>query len=115
MKTLKTKLKKKGVYFSTKLPFHHQIFKALDFQGNTRQFSKKVDPFLKRDTTPLVICDRKLQHNPEVKSWLKTYPFYLVSAGESLKSLDTFHTHINKILKITGNKKISGFISLGGG
>ena len=115
MKTLKAKLEKKGVYFSTKLPSHHQIFKTLHFQGNTRYFSQKGGPFSKRDTTPLVICDRKLKQNQEVNAWLKNYPVYFVSAGEKLKTLDTFHTHINKIIKISAQKKISGFISLGGG
>ncbi|MDE0118995.1 MAG: 3-dehydroquinate synthase [Bdellovibrionales bacterium] len=143
MKTLKTKLEKKGVYFSTKLPSHPQISKILNiqkttskgimdlsksFQSSSPRKKEKINRKLlsswkeqskhaqyNNKVSPLVICDRKLQQYPEVNTWLKNYPVYFVSAGEKLKNIDFFPTHINKILKISTHKKLSGFISLGGG
>ena len=115
MKKLRTILKKKEVYFSTKLPTHNQILKVLNSQRKPKKLNRTIIAQPTTNITPFVICDRKLQHYSEIKSWLKNYPVYFVSAGEKLKNLDVFPTHINNILKRTNNKKISGFISLGGG
>ena len=113
MKTIKTKLRNKRVYFSTKLPSHNQVLKALNVCKDIKKAQK--DQRSITDIVPLVICDRKLQHQLEIKAWLKNYPVYFVSAGEKLKSLDVFPGHINNILKKINSKKIAGFISLGGG
>ncbi len=100
-----------GVYFLEKLPSYNQIIKA----GNGGRPPGKEDKLSKADAKPLVICDRKLRYREEVKYWLKNYPVYFVSAGEGLKDMEVFPAHINNILKKTKNKKISGFVSLGGG
>ena len=111
MKTIKIKLKNKKVYFSQTLPSHNQILRALKVQ---RDKIKIVRMSIKGDI-PLVICDRNLRSRPEVTSWLKKYLVYFVSGGEELKNLDSFPKHISSILKTAGNKKISGFVSMGGG
>ena len=108
MKTIKTELKEKGVYFSTSLPSFSQLLKALDLSLN----SKKTKP---STLLPFVICDQKLKNKPAVKSWLKNYPVYFVTGGEDLKDLDSFPKHVSNILKKIDNKKIAGFVSLGGG
>ena len=96
MKSIKIKLKDKGVYFSTTLPSWSRILKITG-------------------ASPLVISDRKLLSYPEVTSWLKKSLVYFVSGGEKLKNLDSFSRYVNSILKQVKNKKISGFVSLGGG
>ena len=141
MRKIKTDLKKRGVYFSTKLPSLNQILKILNITGQNSDMYGPVCPVTlnsypvkkqgqliakrnqdgKKKTTEetnvtlLVICDRKLQSRKEVKAWLKNYLVYFVSAGEPLKSLDSFPMHVNNILKKAKNKKICGLISLGGG
>ena len=106
---VKTELKKKKVYFSHKLPSHSRLLSVLEYPGEKKAKASK------RDTTLLVICDRKLQSHPEVVSWLENYLVYFVSGGEEIKNLDSFSGHIHNILKMAGGKKIIGFISLGGG
>ena len=108
MKTIKIGLNKKGVYFSTKLPSFSKLLKALDLPLN----SKKTKP---STLLPFIICDQKLKNKPVVKSWLKTYPVYFVTGGEDLKALDAFPKHVDNVLKKIKNKKIAGFVSLGGG
>ena len=105
----KTELKKKKVYFSHELPSHSRLLSVLEYPEEERAKASK------RDTTLLVICDRKLQSQPEVVSWLENYLVYFVSGGEKIKNLDSFPGHIKNILKIARGKKIIGFISLGGG
>ncbi len=105
----KTELKKKKVYFSDHFPSHSRLLRVLEYQ---RGGNIKVSML---DAAPLVICDRKLQSHPEVISWLENYLVYFVSGGEKIKNLDSLPRHINNILRIIKNKKIIGFISLGGG
>ena len=88
---------KKSVYFSAKLPakkFLSQIIGSDSF---------------------IIICDKKLKKNSQVKSWLKNQLVYNVSAGEQLKELSFFSSHIEKIFKLAGNRNLQGFVSLGGG
>ena len=108
MKTIKTELKKKGVYFSTGLPSFSQLLKALELPLNSNKAHLST-------LLPFVICDQKLKNKPIIKSWLKSYPVYFVTGGESLKALDSFPKHVSNILKKIKNKKIAGFVSLGGG
>ena len=112
MKTAKVKLKKKGVYFSIKLPSLHQVLKVLNPSVSYKGRTQKVK---KSDFLPLVICDQKLKNKLTIKPWLKDYPVYFVVGGESLKDLNYFPQHVNNILKKIKNKKIAGFVSLGGG
>lgn len=108
MKAIKTELKEKGVYFSTKLPSFFQLLKSLELSLNSEKI-KSSTPL------PLVICDQRLKNKPEVKSWLKNYPVYFVTGGEALKDLDFFSKHVDNILRKIKDKKIAGFVSLGGG
>ena len=116
-------LTKKGIFFLTNLPSYKQIENILGLQETNKQRKKTVvlrkklqSTTSKRDSiTPLIICDRKLQSVPKIRSWLKNYLVYFVSAGEKLKDIEHFSAHINNILKKAKNKNISTFVSLGGG
>lgn len=66
----------------------------------------------------LVIYDRKLTKNPLIEKWLKNYDLtYAVTAGEKLKELDQFASHVKKIMKILGPTSPKNFcvVALGGG
>ena len=95
---MKQYLKKQQVHFVQKLPPWPLALKALP--ADTPQ-------------TFFIICDRKL------KPWIRSLPpqgeVYFVKGGESLKDIQFFPRHIHNILKKAGNKKISCFISMGGG
>ncbi len=124
MKDLKKNLKDRGVFFSSKLPAYNKVLKSLFPDLSRRRLMVKSQPWAVgsdislpdlsgSDGRPIVICDRKLRLREDVKSWLKNYPVYFVTAGETLKDLKTFPKHIQNILNKT--KDIAGFISLGGG
>ena len=91
------KVIKKRVYLSLNLPSKTFLFKIIGFK------------------TVIIILDRKLALKPNIKRWLKNFMVYSVTAGEKLKDLHNFAFHAENILKTAENKKIQGFISLGGG
>ncbi len=109
---LKKELNKRGVYFLSKLPSYNQVLKAVGEKSSNKELKNQNWAGCSK---LLVICDRKLQKKEEVKLWLKDYSVYFVSAGETLKSVEAFSGHIKNILKKTKDKKVFGFISLGGG
>ncbi len=66
----------------------------------------------------VVIYDKKLRDHGETKSWLKRFPLsYPVSAGEKLKDLDYFPSHVRKVMKTLGASAPRNlcFVALGGG
>lgn len=69
--------------------------------------------------TTVVIYDRKLvAHVPGLRSWLKSYPHaFPVSAGESLKSLESFSKTAVKIHRSIGDKASREWtvLAMGGG
>ena len=88
---------KEGISFSVKLP------------------SKKVLSKVIGSYSFIIVCDKKLKKLSQVKSWLKNQLVYDVSAGEQLKELSSFDSHVQKVLKLAGQQHIQGFVSLGGG
>ena len=88
---------KNGIYFSPQLP--------------SKKFLSKVIG----SPSFIIICDKKLKKIPQVRSWLKNQLVYAVSAGEQLKELFLFSSHVEKIFKLAEGRNIQGFISLGGG
>ena len=97
MKTIVSSLKNKNVYFLKKLPSFFTFHKYLD---------KK---------TTFFICDRKLK--PVIQPWYQGQWIYFVQAGEKLKHIENFSSHVHKI-----SQKISKsmyppevFVSIGGG
>ena len=97
MKTIISSLKKKNVYFLKKLPSFPTFNKYLD--------QKAV----------FFICDRQLKS--VIQPWFQGEWVYFVPAGEELKNIENFSTHVYKI-----SQKISksvhqptAFVSIGGG
>lgn len=95
------------------------------YSDSTVNFLKKL-PSKKRlaellGFTPekvLIIYDRKLDKQPLVQKWLKQYDLnYPVTAGEKLKELDQFSSHVKRIMKLLGptSPKNLCVIGLGGG
>jgi len=93
---------KTKVEFLKKLPSKDRLAEALGF---------KPEKFL-------VIYDKRLAKNDTVKKWLKDYTLsYPVSAGEDLKELSHFGSHVKKIFKMItpfSNRGIC-LVGLGGG
>ena len=94
------KLKENKVYFLSHLPSLKRLSQEVQFSNSAPLF---------------VICDRKLKSYTKIQKKLKGCLFYFPKAGEQLKSLSCFPQHIDKILKQAKNKKISCFVSIGGG
>ena len=97
MKTIVSSLKKKNVYFFKKLP----LFSI---------FQKRLN-----SNFVFFICDRRLKS--VIQPWLQGEWIYFVQAGEKLKNIENFSSHVHKI-----NQKISKsmyppevFVSIGGG
>lgn len=69
--------------------------------------------------TVLVIYDRRLDRQPLAKEWFKESKkiLYPVVAGEKLKDLDTFSSHVKKLMKLLGpvSPKTLAVIAMGGG
>ncbi len=91
-------LLKQGVCFGPHVPSSGQCQKALSVSL----------PLI------LVICDKKLK-TIMLKSPLKNTCFYFVKAGEGLKDLQFFYSHVLNILKLARQTNIKAFISVGGG
>ncbi len=93
---------KTKVEFLKKLPSRERLSEALGF---------KPEKFL-------VIYDKRLAKNDTVKKWLKDYALaYPVPAGEDLKDLYAFASHVKKIFKMItpfSNRSIC-VVGLGGG
>ena len=95
---LKQQSVKTSVYFFSQLP-------------HLKTFKKKL--FVPKNQTAFAICDHKVFK--WVKKILSGCVVYKVKAGEPLKNLKFFASHAEKILKKAENKKISWFVSVGGG
>jgi 3-dehydroquinate synthase len=69
--------------------------------------------------TILVIYDRRLEKQAPIKEWLKEPGkiLYPVAAGEKLKDLETFSSHIKKMIKAIGpvSPKTFAVVAMGGG
>ncbi len=66
----------------------------------------------------LVVYDKKLAKNEVVAKWLKEFALvYPVSAGEDLKDISSFASHVKKIFKLITPFSSRGIcvVSLGGG
>ena len=98
MKTIASSLKKKNVYFLNKLP-------------SFSIFQKRLNQNL-----VFFICDRQLKS--VIQPWFQGEEWiYFVQAGEKLKNIEHFSSHVHKI-----SQKISkslhqpeAFVSIGGG
>ena len=100
MKTSFTAKKLNKVYFLSSFPSLKRLSQEVLFSSGALFF---------------VVCDRKLKSYPKIQQQLKGCLFYFPKAGEQLKSLSCFPKHVDKILRQAKNKKISCFISIGGG
>lgn len=93
---------KTKVEFLNKLPSRQRLIDSLGF---------KPEKFL-------VVYDKRLTKNDAIAKWVKDFVLpYPVSAGESLKDMYTFSSHVNKIMKVItpfSNKSLC-VIGLGGG
>ena len=96
---LEKSLKKENIYFLEKTPSLNKILKI---------FKIKTSPCL-------IILDQKLK--AKLGSCPKNAVIYYVRGSESLKNIENFKSHVQKILKKTSQKKInpSYFIGIGGG
>ena len=65
--------------------------------------------------SPFIICDQKLK--PKIQKWIQQKGIYFVSGGESLKDINKFPLHVQKIAKKISllKKKPSCFVGIGGG
>ncbi len=66
----------------------------------------------------LVVYDKKMASNLEVKSWLKEFRFvYPVTAGEKLKNIEDLPSHLRKMMKVLGavSPKSMCIVAVGGG
>lgn len=93
---------KTKVEFLKKLPTESRLAESLGF---------KPEKYL-------VIYDKHLRKNPDVAKWLKDFPLsYPVAAGESLKDMASFPSHLRKILKLVSPFSAHSLcvIGLGGG
>ena len=66
----------------------------------------------------LIIVDQKVRKHPALQKWLQKFPFvYTVEAGETLKQIENFPGHIEKILKISQSisERPLQIICIGGG
>jgi 3-dehydroquinate synthase len=76
------------------------------------------EPLAQKPEKVLVIYDRVLKRNDAVNKWLGDFAWkYPVVAGEALKDLGDFATHVRKILKLMGPFSARSFcvLSVGGG
>jgi 3-dehydroquinate synthase len=67
---------------------------------------------------PIVIFDRQLLKNADLKRWLEKFPNRCaVEAGEDLKQLSSFEHQVNRILKIVERLQVKNitFVGIGGG
>jgi 3-dehydroquinate synthase len=93
---------KTKVEFLNKLPSKQRLADSLGF---------KPEKFL-------VVYDKRLNKNDNVHKWLKDFVMpYPVTAGEKLKDVYTFSSHLNKIMKLITPFSTKGLcvIALGGG
>jgi 3-dehydroquinate synthase len=93
---------KTKVDFLKKLPSRDRLAESLGF---------KPEKFL-------VVYDKRVAKNDAVKKWLKDFTVtYPVSAGEDLKDLSNFASHVKKIFKLITPFSMRGFcvVGLGGG
>lgn len=66
----------------------------------------------------LVIYDRQMEKSSFFKDWLKKHPYtYKVKAGESLKNLESFPTHVRRISRLLApfSPKSICILAVGGG
>ncbi len=93
---------KTKVDFLKKLPSEARLAESLGFKP------EKI----------LVVYDKRLLKTDGTAKWLKDFPYaYGVSAGEDLKDIYTFSSHIKKIFKLIGPFSVRSFcvVGLGGG
>ncbi len=100
---LKAKLKKKGVFFTYKLPSVNRIVKNCFMEPR------------RKGRPAMVVCDKKLRAWPELKAWGGGNLIYYVPGGEKLKDLENFPRHVKGVLQKSNGQDLSGFISVGGG
>ena len=96
-KTIVSSLKKKNVYFLKKLPSFSVFHKCLN------------------QNFVFFICDRQLK--PIIQPWCKREWIYFVQAGEQLKNIDHFSSHVRKIAQKISKSAYppEAFVSMGGG
>lgn len=98
------------------------------FQWNTRtkvEFGKKLptrerlnDALGAEPEKILIVYDKRLARTEAVKKWLSEFELhYPVTAGEGLKDLAAFPTHVRRVLKVLGafSARSVAVVALGGG
>lgn len=90
----------------------------VEFLRKLPSVSRLSDSMVGKPEKFLLIYDSQLEKKPGFKDWIKKYPYsYRVKAGESLKSLDQFPSHIKKIFKVISpfSAKSLCIVGIGGG
>ena len=85
------------VYFVKNMPSPARLRQALD---------------LKPQSSILLTADQKLKTKIPLRGFESVY---FVKAGEGLKNVKFFNSHVQNILKLIKNRPLRGFVSLGGG
>ncbi len=83
-------------------------------------YSKKLPSFRDFPKETILFYDRKTVNHKFIQQWVARFPFKIaLNAGESLKTLNSFSSSLNRIQKITQTFGIGGsqltFVALGGG
>ena len=87
-------------------------------QKSVIKYQEKLSPTDFKADSSFLIYDEKLKTHPALRQIIKRFPLrYAVKAGEQLKDLNQFPSHVGKILKLlqNHNQKDLKIVGLGGG